>query len=222
MAMLRDRQRQIPNGFRFALPEVGFQSGNFPSFSTLVNQVWGVIQANPGPAAAGGWPTTLAATEAWVDEFNALWCLQNGWGDYVNGNIGPNPPPKWKPRSKFAAHAAGVNAITEWMGSGAEPVSRELSTLRANTCVRCPLNEAGDLSNFFERATAELIRSSVSAFAEQKLSTPLDNKLGVCSACMCPMKLKVHFPIDNLLKHLSPEIRADLDPMCWILKESTK
>ncbi len=36
----------------------------------------------------------------------------------------------------------GVAIITEWLGSGARIVAKELAQKRANICIECPMNQA--------------------------------------------------------------------------------
>ena len=52
-----------------------------------------------------------------------------------------------------------------------------------------------------------------------KLSTSGDSQLGVCSACMCPLKLKIHVPIGHIFDYTDEETLAALHPKCWILSE---
>jgi hypothetical protein len=49
------------------------------------------------------------------------------------------------------------------------------------------------------------------------LKTDLDHALNICQACLCPLKLKVHVPLDLIRKHLSPQAKSALDTHCWIL-----
>lgn len=115
--------------------------------------------------------------------------------------------------------------LVEWLASGAEAVPQEQATGRGQVCAGCSLNEPGDLSNFFTRAASEAIRKALNTRREWKLETALDKKLGVCGACLCPLKLKVHLPIDRILAKILPEsldyIRANA-PGCWLLKETPK
>lgn len=219
MSRLKDRQRQIPGGFRFAIPELNYASSPFSSFDIITNSVFSVMQANPALASARGWPQTRGDVADWVDEFNANVCWHNGWKEYINGEPSGEPPKYTAPPAKLAALAGGAQAIVEWLGAGGAPVSSELAAGRAKVCVKCPLNQQGDLSNFFERATSELIRRQIASARSESFTTPDDNKLGVCSACYCPLRLKVHFPIHHIRKNLTLESTAALDANCWITKE---
>ncbi len=217
MATLKDRQRQIPNGFRFIIPEVGYKSQPFQSFDSIVLAVHSIAQSNPGLFTAKGWPHSRNDVATWVDQFNARYCVEMGYEDYVNGT--ETEPPKHGPPPRADALVAGAKSLTEWLGAGANPVSREVADKRAETCVKCPLNKEGDLSNFFERGTSEMLRSAIAAAKEIQLITRFDKSLGVCDACYCPMKLKVWMPLHHILKNLSTETKSALHEKCWITNE---
>lgn len=223
MPRLKDRNRQIPNGFKFILPEVGYKSRDFDSFSTIVNQVSGILRSNPARAKLYGWPQTDEDIANWVDEYNAMLCANNGWNDYIIQGVGEvlHDPKSGPPHRRVAALAAGAKSIAEWIGQGNVPVGTELATARAKVCVACPLNKPGDLSNFFERATSDLIRRYIEQSVDSMLTTPYDQKLGVCDACMCPMRLKVHTPLRHILSNMPEHIVDELDSKCWILSELT-
>ena len=84
MSRLKDRQRQIPGGFRFVLPELQYESAAFSSFDVIVNSVTKLVNANPQLAESNGWPLERAQVADWVDSFNAQLCERNGWKDYFN------------------------------------------------------------------------------------------------------------------------------------------
>lgn len=115
--------------------------------------------------------------------------------------------------------AYGVAPLIEWLSSGGQAVATELSAKRAGICAGCPRNQPPDWTKFFTVKASEMIKAELERRADLKLSTPFDNKLGICTACLCPMQLKVHTPLDIILKHLKPEIRSDLDGRCWILHQ---
>ncbi len=219
MARLKDRQRQIPGGFRFALPDLNYTSPPFASFDTILNAVWTILKANPAVSQARGWPQTRDDAGDWIDEFNADWCFFNGWRDYINGEPGGGPPKSTPPTSQAARLAAGAKTIAEWLGEGASPVDGDKAEARAFVCTRCPLNVPGDLSNFFTRATSDLLRRQIASAREVSLTTIHDNRLGVCSACSCPMRLKVWTPIEIIRRNMTQESKEALHKDCWIPKE---
>lgn len=142
--------------------------------------------------------------------------------------------PKTLPRRDYAAPAAGAVAaikkvaaggalLLEWEVSGQPPVAPELAAKRAFVCAkgnagqRCPKNSQGDFTSWFTKPISEILRQKMARVNSMNLTTPHDAELGVCSACECPLRLKVQTPLDLILKHLKPEARADLWPGCWIL-----
>jgi hypothetical protein len=217
MATLKDRQRQIPNGFRFRIPELNYQSKPFDSFDTIVTTVASIARSNPAYFTSKGWPTRRDEVAMWVDEFNARYCAEMGYDEYINGS--EDSPPKHGPPPRAAALVAGGKSLGEWIAGGADPVLSGEAEDRASVCVKCPFNKEGDLSNFFERATSEMLRATIASAKELKLTTRFDDKLGVCDACYCPMKLKVWMPMKHILANMSPEILNELHPECWIRSE---
>ena len=66
---------------------------------------------------------------------------------------------------------------------------------------------------------AALLKKQLEEREQLKLSTTLDDQIGFCDACGCPLKTKLHIPIEVIRKHMKqPEIDR-LDARCWILKE---
>jgi hypothetical protein len=114
--------------------------------------------------------------------------------------------------------ASGAALLLQWEESNQPPVSAELSSKRAATCTQCPRNESAGLSKYFTGPIADNIRARLGRLHAMHLTTPSDAQLGVCSACLCVLSLKVHCPLDLLVKAMKPEVRADLHPDCWIIK----
>lgn len=115
---------------------------------------------------------------------------------------------------------AGAGVLLDWLGEGAKPVAQELANKRAEICSTCPQNVKTDLTSFFTVPAANMIRQQIEIRGEMKLSTPFDAKLGICQACACPLTLKPHVQLSYILKKLSPEVRAKLDPRCWMNLET--
>ena len=116
--------------------------------------------------------------------------------------------------------AAGAALLMEWEQSGMPPVVRELAETRAGICAGCPKNDKGkSLSEWFTVPVANLAQRQFQRLHQLTLTTTSDDELNVCTACLCPLKLKVHTPLVLILKRLKPEMKAELDPRCWILKE---
>ena len=230
MVKLKDRQRSVPNGYSFYLPEVKWSTpGNYPSFKVVCDGLEAVIKANPFLAKKNQWPTERKDIEDWVDLYNATVCARMGWDEYLASNQAATLP-KSSPQHQqqtlqslrnaaVAAKAlvAGAKTLMEWDDSGEPPVSAELSTHRAIICTACPKNEKGDWTTWFTVPAAELIKRRIEKAQKRGLSTPRDELLHFCSACNCPLKLKVHVPLAWVEKRMGPETKAKLDAKCWIL-----
>jgi hypothetical protein len=169
-----------------------------------------------------------------VDAYNTQLCVQMGWTDYVtDGNTTASP--KWDPlhqqetlQSLRAAAArakelvAGAKSLGEWDDSGEPAVSRDLATARAFICSKCPKNESGDWTKWFTVPAAEIIKRRVEKAQARELSTIYDEQIQFCGACNCPLKLKVHVPIQWITKRLSVEVANKLReaPNCWVISEN--
>lgn len=232
MPRLKDRNRQIPEGHFFYVPETRWRSTPWASFDTIVTEVIQHRLGNPALAAKFNWSTDRATVENEVDSFNANVCLQMNWLNFVV-DAGGAPPPKMKAptasqlNSLLAAGAkakqlfAGIKTNAEWLDAGAPSVDKALAESRAQVCVQCPMNGEGDFTTWFTKPAAAAIKKHVEMLQEKKLSTSVDEKLNICTACLCPMKLKVHMPLEIIKNHLSDEVLDELRkaPGCWIVKE---
>jgi hypothetical protein len=227
MVRLKNRDGGIPNGISFYLPQSKWVPRPHSSFRGVTEALYNHLQGNPGVLKATGWKLDMNFIADKVDEWNAKLCETNGWSDFITteaagGRPAMSPFPFLTPQqrvSRLLAVAAGSETLVEWLASGAEAVSGDLANSRAVVCAACPMNEKGTLSDFFTTAASEAIRRSLNLRREWKLETTEDEKLGVCSACYCPLRLKVFLPLDRILKRLAPEIQAGLPDFCWIKRE---
>jgi hypothetical protein len=92
-------------------------------------------------------------------------------------------------------------------------------------CAGCPANQEGDFSSFVTLPFAERIKRDAEELSKRGLSTTQDEKLRLCSLCSCPLRLKVHLPIEPYINQtLTPELVSALKgaPACWIISESGK
>ena len=121
-----------------------------------------------------------------------------------------------------AKTAEGVGLLIDWLGGDAqgniEVAAPDLAHRRAETCVACPKNSTSPFTDWFTVPVAERLRKMVEARKELKLTTPADDKLGTCAVCRCPLALKVHCPMDFIVKHTKPETMASFPGNCWIAK----
>jgi len=234
---LKSRESQIPEGFVFYEPSTRWRSTPWASFSTIVQEVIAHRRGNPQLTTKFGKSIDQATVENEVDAFNANICAQMGWTKYIIASEGA-PPVAPKSSALSAAEAsqlaaagakvkmiwAGIKTLAEWLDSGTPAVAPELAESRAATCAACPLNGSGDLGQWFVTPTANAIKKQVERLQERKLTTSNDEKLNICTACLCPLKLKVHAPIEIIKNH---SVDSALDkmrtaPACWVIAEIAK
>ena len=195
------------------------------SFHGLVQAVINARQANPHLVQKFGWSLDYDTVANEIDSYNAAVAESMGWTEFfTSGEPQGHPRSFHQPPSSFPSSplqvAAGAKPVIEWLASGAEAVKPEQATARALVCSKCPLNGKGDWTRFFTVPVTEAIRGALSQRSQWKLETEYDSVLGTCDACTCPLRLKVHMPIDRIWPKMKPEIRDSLHQDCWIRKES--
>jgi hypothetical protein len=229
MSRLKSRTHHPPYGFRFLQPETGQTVELEGSFNFVVEQVQMLRKSNPFLCERHGWRTDTEAVEMEVEQYNVARCINGGWLDFVLPDE-PGPVPAYtipQPQKKTVVAgmgsvkrvAAGVALLVEWLGSGGKPVAPTLAENRAKICASCPSNDGGDWKAYFTEPVAEKIRTQLEMKNDLQLRTARDAELTVCSACDCPLQLKVHVPLDTILEHTSQDTLTRLDPRCWILSE---
>ena len=114
----------------------------------------------------------------------------------------------------------GATAIAEFLGPSGQPVSWWQATDRSEVCLKCPLNLRLPWWQkvWFWIVAASAIRYMLVA-RKLNLVVPCQNKLGVCAACWCPLRLKVHIPLKHIMDYTDEETLDNLHPECWMLKE---
>jgi hypothetical protein len=220
-----------PYSFRHLQPELGQTEETVGSFNAVVEQVQMMRLANPFMCERYGWRTDTAGVEADVHNYNVARCVNNGWWDFLlmdePGVAAPFVAPAEK-KSRLPGAvgvgsvkrvAAGIALLVDWLGSGAKGVESALAEKRAMVCSTCPKNDGGDFTSYFTEPIAEKIRVQLEMKNDLQLRTSYDDKLTVCSACSCPIKLKVHVEISYILAHMSDEVKKQLHPACWITAE---
>jgi hypothetical protein len=241
MSRLRNQSADTPVGWKFVQPQISPNPIVSDSFKNLVRAVIRLRSANPGISKQYNLSTDLEAVKIEVDEAIAAKCLAAGYGDFimeaaaslpfpqppqwekllsgalVAGDNQPSTPPSWF--QKLGNVGTGLRTLSDWLGDGGVPVANELAEKRAKICSDCPQNKAGDLTSFFTKPASELIRRQLQERNDMKLSTSQDEKLGVCDACGCPLRLKIFCPVKFIRDHIPTGGEANLDSRCWITKE---
>lgn len=231
---LKNRQMQIPNGYRFLQPETGWKSTPYSSFDSIVNSLINHRKGRPDLVTKHSWNLDRDSVANEVEKFNVDLCLRHGWTDYLSTSTeGFTAPPKPKAPSQeevaqLSAAAgrakkiwSGVRTITDWIDSGADPAPQELANQRAAICAKCPKNTKGDFTSWFTAPAAGTIKRQVEKLSERKLTTSSAGKLNICEVCLCPLELKVHTPIHFIKPNMAAGVLEELSrvPGCWIPEE---
>lgn len=217
MASLKSREKFPPGGFQFFEPATKWRPPAGASFDTAVRLL--IRHRHANPFVLKDKAKDYASVAAEVDQFNALRCQSMGWTDFILEGSGPEvflAKKSLAPLKRVQRLAAGAVAIADFFKSKADAVASAVSAARAGVCAKCPLNESGELEEKFTEQVSLKIRAALSSLREMDLTTPLDDKLHTCAVCVCPMKLKVHFPLPIILKHMPSDVLAELPPHCWI------
>lgn len=223
MAVRLKNHWQSPiDGFQFTQPETGASFKDW-GFNILVATIIAHRKQNPRFNLS----TDPAQVGAEVDLQNAMRMLSIPGGEnyIINDGGGGGVVNFPVPRPSRLLSVAGLSKLGSGIGAwsemfmGGQPVESALSAKRASVCAGCPQNQKGDLTSWFTVPAANHIKGWYEALQGHKLTTPDDDKLNVCVACLCPIKAVVHFPLEIKLKHLTADARAKLDPGCWITQE---
>ena len=114
--------------------------------------------------------------------------------------------------------ASGAGMLMAWNDGGDPPVYTATAETRAQTCVVCPRNSQGKLSEWLGVPVAAALKNRLARLTALNLKTSADVRLGLCEACSVPTSTLVHEPSAIIERKLKPEYRSDLDPKCWIIK----
>lgn len=225
MPRLRSRTKWPPGEFQILLPEIGMKRPIKGSFSEVVNAFAKIVEANPALADKHGWPRDREGQENWLDEREAHRLIANGYLNFVDlegdppkaGRAGVRPPAS---AAAVAGNAKTALSIYKDLFGGERPVERDLAEARAKVCAVCPLNDISkSLTHYFTEKLAKSLTSLWGMMNDLSLNTSQDAALGVCQACECPMRAKVHVPLKVLDTHMTRDQFDKLDPACWIRAE---
>lgn len=206
-----------PGGWKFFQPQSGWWVPN-PVSVTFDQAVQLIIKhrlANGPITAKHGLATDSTKVGQELDTYTRM-RLGIPMVDSSPKSLPPHPLSRVAGAAADIKRAAqGTTVVLDWLMSGGQPVEQALAEKRAQTCVQCPKNVAGQ---WFTTAPAELIRTTLSARSDLKLQTPFDEKLQSCDVCKCLMRLKVWTPLQFILEKTKPDIMAEFPSNCWIAK----
>lgn len=219
---LKTRWQSPINGFQFVDAPISAEPITDWGFDNMVAMVIARRQANP----RFNLTTDVAAVQGEVDLQNAMRMasIKGGETFIINDGGGGNQMGFSAPRSArrsvagVKAVAAGVGTLIDWLGEGAVPEPQHVAESRALICATCPQNQPGNWASIFTEPVANTIRKTIELKQSMKLKTAVDDKLGVCVACSCPLPLKIFSPMKHILAHMPDEVKAKLDVRCWILQ----
>lgn len=227
MASLKNEQLSIPGGFQFYVADTKWSPAPFSSIDSITTQLVQHRQGRPDLCAKHGWSLDPAVVRREVVQYQVAVCQRNNWNDYLLGGSEVTVPftiPSRSLPARARGVAAGVRTLVNWLDDGAPTVAQELANARAAVCTGgaagepCPMNnrEAGWLEKYFTVPAQNAIKSKVEQKRAMKLETPMDDRMGVCTACDCPLSLKVWLPLDHILSKMPKESYDALHENCWI------
>lgn len=210
-------------------PEAAMKEPFSGSFTEAVQFESKFRRGNPHLVKKNGWTLDIAEIEWYVEQQNVNRMLAHGWRKYLMESelVAPVTADNGSKKNLLTGVAesvkrhvqatkAGIQVYVDWVGDSGQPVEKALAESRAKVCVQCPLNKQGGLGQWFIEKAAREIQTVFGIMSDMDISTPWDEQLGVCEACLCPLKSKIWAPIEHIRKHLEPDIQAKLHPSCWI------
>lgn len=216
--MSLSRTQFPPGGWEFYQPSTGWHAPT-PISSTFDQTVQLIIKhrlQNPALTAQHKLSTDPAAVGMELEQFTAV---------RLGIPLDNSPkmlPPRTLPQAVVGAVAAvsrmadGVALLMDWLPQG-QTVAPELAVKRAGICTECkPFNDPKALGSWFTQPISEKLKKMIEARQDLKLETPHDPALGVCSICLCPLKLKVHVPMQHIVEHTKAQTMTEFPNWCWI------
>jgi len=229
MPRLKDRNKQTPGGHKFYDPILKYRARPWASIDEIASGLIQARLANPALTQQHGWSTDEVTVRNEVDEAIALHCVQMGWRHFVadtpQGGAPPNFPRPQRPLNqrllgRVKNVVAATPVIVEFIASKEEAVPIKVATERSEICFSCPFNEKPkSLLDLFTTSASEAIRKSLETLRGWNLGVPNSDQLGVCSRCLCPLRMKIFMPINRIRAKLSEDVREQLPDYCWIISE---
>lgn len=130
-----------------------------------------------------------------------------------------NNESKRKLPGKAVQVAVGVRSLFKWWMGGESPVPAKQSKERSYKCLICPLNRPETDFEIVTGTVASLTKEVMAFRHRQSMTLPDEHLLGVCDACGCDLKLKLHVPIKHILDTMKEEQLQALHANCWIREE---
>lgn len=210
-----------PGGWQFTQPQTGW-SNPFPlstTFDGTVLKIEEMRRKNPAICLRHRLPFDRPSIAKELENYTrrrlgmplptppAPTMLVTGFSSPIVGDV-----------SAVKKLASGSGLLMEWDASGAGTVAQEEANARAKVCSECPLNNVANYEHWQKIPAATAIKSRIARLNGLKLSTPYDQKLGLCDGTYCPTAYLVHAPKVILDKRVGAKIRPGLNANCWILK----
>jgi len=234
MPKLLSETKWPPGGFQVLIPEAGMTEPFCGGFDETWMWLLRFVGKNPVLAQRLGLPTNPEGCKRWVHTYNARRCIAHGWLGFVDlESASPDQVVTAQKKRSLAAAvgnvgrkaSAGVSAYMEMFGS-VGPVAKPLAEARASVCFGCPQNDAAHgILDYLAEGIARKTMSVLAALKDLDLVTSLNDKLGICRACSCPLKAKVFAPLSVIVEKMPPEVWPELprvNPRCWIIAESNR
>lgn len=115
----------------------------------------------------------------------------------------------------------GAKTIIDWIGAGAQPVSKALAQARADVCSgrlsgkSCVYNCEGYKP---VESIARIIHDEIEKKAGLGLVVEGEANLHTCTCCWCWIRLKIWTPKDVILRNANPE--NEYPDWCWMKTET--
>lgn len=220
---LKSRSQFPPGGFQFFQPQTRWKAP-YPmadTFDATVRKIIAHRQLNPQHKLSLDYDVVARELEV----FN---CTRiGGDGHWCDGEYAQKKTPQNGGSSVRAALAGarnlagGASLLKDWLGAGGKTVGQEQAQSRANVCIECPKNTAGNfLVSKITKAVADAVHAQLRLKHQMQLSVEGEEKLQTCSICLCQTNLKVWVPPQVIKEHTSNKLLAEFPGNCWIPKET--
>jgi len=222
---IKNRDHWLPGGWQILVPQAGMKKPFSGSFNEAVNFLFAFRSKNPALCEKHGWSLDLDDVARDVDTYNTQRMVAAGHLNFVELEGEAAEKKTSGLTSRLLRNAGNVAAkvktavsmYADLFGTQGKVVSHDEAEARAAVCAKCPLNStAGGLKAYFVTETATELMALFGMLNKMDLKTSLDDQLGVCTACSCPMRAKVFIDGSILKKNIPQEDIPKLHPDCWI------